>query len=172
MLSYIIGILILCGIVIGVIAAIPYCLSLAHDAENEPNHLYNIFMEESGDRGIRVTGTVIVFLPISFFMFPVMSIEFAVISILFWCYFSHEHLQLYRGVSIFTPKMIGLLSAVILCHLTLAVLNAMEFINGESMVTIAGAASLGWGYMVNLKRSRVIQHNKQRQSDAKNARQL
>ena len=165
MVEYIIIFIILCSAVIGAVVAIPYGVVLLAEAEKDINHTFNIFIEEAGYRGVRVQSAVFVLMPASFMGFPAVPIEYIIPVSLCWAYFLFEHSKLYKGVVIFSNDMILALLVVVTVLFSLGAAVNYGYVGKGLVFMLTFIISMAWGIMVNLKRSRIIRHNKSNQSE-------
>ena len=117
-------------------------------------------MDESGYRGIRVTSSILVFLPIASVNFPPIPSGYIFIYIGFWLYFTYEHCELYKGVNIFTPNMSILFVTIISCHILLSAIQYFGYLGSGVIIFLTSLISLVWAFSVNIKRSKQIQHKK------------
>ena len=160
MIEFFLLIFALCAALIGIVVAIPFFVNFNHTIENDENHLYNVFMEESGDRGIRVLSAMIVFFPFSGYASLPSEHQYVLFFTFFWLWALYQHTRLFVGVKIFSPRLFSLLVAVIGAHLIISFAERDGYLSATSLTFLTACASLSWGITVCYKRSVQTQHNK------------
>src|SRR3954462_10227930 len=143
-----------------IVVAIPYAIKNATEAESNPEHLYNIFMKEAGWRGRHVICAVGCFLPITLFFNPHVKIEGIGVALLFVAYCFYEHIKLYAGVKIFNSKISIFLLIIIFLNIAFGIAHFNNHLGSIAQLMFLVFCGLFWGFIVNLKRAKIVLHNK------------
>ncbi len=143
-------------IVLGVIALIPRWIVLSTESENDPDHIYSIFMEESGYRGHKVLSAAGCLFPLIEVTKTSNEIEGLVMAAIIFvaCFF--YHLTVYKGYPVFNVKLKVAL-AVVLSSLTLvSILTRLGFVSSGVFIFIMVFSGLAWGGYSVYRRSKLI----------------
>jgi len=159
MLEFVIIIACLSAIIVGLIVAIPFMVKLQTDADANPDHIYTIFMRESGPRGMYITLPALVTMPIVVianppdeFMYIFGFVVFAVIAL-------YLQLSIYQDYNVLNSKMRRILAILVTTLILLAMLAKHELINDGLYIFLHCSISIYWGGLAVYKRSKLIKHN-------------
>lgn len=159
MLEFVIIIACLCAIVVGIIVAIPVVVKLRTEADADPNHIYSIFMRESGPRGMYITLPALVTMPLISIVNPPEDYMYVFGFVLFAAIAVLLQLSVYQGYNVLNTKMRRILAVLVGTLLLLAILAKYELINGSLYIALQCSISIYWGGLAVYKRSKIIKHN-------------
>lgn len=153
-------------VVLVIVFAIPRWVIISTESENDPDHIYTIFMEESGYRGHKVLsalGCLAPFIELSKTANEIEGIVFVtVVSIVCLVY----HSSVYRGYPVLNGRM-KLAFAFLLCFLyTVSILTKNNILTGSIFIfffTVSGAL---WGAYAVYRRSVLISITRRSSMDA------
>jgi hypothetical protein len=169
LISIFVGYGIVALIILAVIAIIPKWVILSTESENDPDHIYSIFMEEIGYRGHKVLSAAGSLFPFILLTKTSLDTEGTALALLIGgvCFFYHS--TVYKGYRVFNQQMkLSLLMLVV----SLTFLSFLARYNHLSTgVYIFILVSLGnlWGGYAVYKRSRLIRITRRSSKDAVNA---
>lgn len=155
MLFYLALIIVICLITLAVIFSIPKLIILKTESEGNPDHIYKIFMDESGWRGQKIlsaAGCLFPFIELSKRSNEVEGIVL-VLAISIGCFFYHS--SVYKGYSVLTKNM-KLVLALILSFLTAISLLAREGILIDGATIFLIPFGVIWGGYAVYRRSVLI----------------
>ncbi|WP_444885160.1 hypothetical protein [Microbulbifer sp. PSTR4-B] len=109
------GIFALC--LLAILLLIPVWVKNLTESDRDPNHIYNIFWEEAGYRGDKITSVLGGLLLFIAFSYPDADIEVLILCAVFSVVCGLYHSSVYRGYAIITGKM-KVAGVAALCMLT------------------------------------------------------
>ncbi|WP_444890492.1 hypothetical protein [Microbulbifer sp. DLAB2-AA] len=126
------------------------------ESDRDPNHIYNIFWEEAGYRGDKITSVLGGLLLFIAFSYPDADIEVLILCAVFSVVCGLYHSSVYRGYAIITGKM-KVAGVAALCMLT-AVSFLVRYQALSSFYIIFCVASIGaaWGSYAVYRRAYLI----------------
>lgn len=140
----------------GAIIFIPILVTLSTESENEPNHIYNIYSQEAGFRGIKANSAIGCLFSFSLLAHPDLDQVAALIFIIFTITSGFYHAPIYRNYPVVTSFMLvtGLLSLIFLTAISLLVRvgTLPPFIFMLTIVLIGGF----WGHYAVYRRAKLI----------------
>lgn len=145
----------ICLTVFAVIFAIPKLVVLLTESKVDPNHIYNIFMAESGYRGWKTLSPAGCLFPFIELSKPTSNAEGIVFvaAVCTGCFI--YHLSVYKGYPVLTQKM-KLALILILSFLTaVSLLAKFEIITGSATIFLIPIGVV-WGSYAVYRRSTLI----------------
>ncbi len=150
---------------LGGIFVIPKLVILSTESENDPDHIYTIFMQEIGCRGhkaISAAGCLFPFIMVTRPSFEMEGIAFTGI-ICVVCAFYHS--TVYRGYPVLTlPIKFGMAVLFIFCA-GISFLTKFGFIPSGAYIFLLIGSGLLWGTYAVYKRSELIRITRRSSKD-------
>lgn len=147
-------------IVLIIVSAIPRLVCFSVDTEGNPNHIYTIFMEESGVRGCRVTSAAGCLFPFIGLARPSIDIE-GVVLLGFACVMSLIlHLPVYKGYPVLNRNMKLVLTALFFSLFIASMLTRSGVIPSGGLVPFIMLSGILWGGFAVYRRSVLIRAEK------------
>jgi len=155
-------------IILAVIAIIPRWVMLSTESENDPDHIYTIFWEESGFRGNKIGSAAGSLFPFILISMPTVEIEGLVTVGLIsaGCFIYHS--SVYKNYDVFNLRMQRIL-VVFLSGLTiLSFLARYNYLSSGVFIFILVSSGFLWGSYAVYKRSELIRITRRSSKDAVN----
>jgi hypothetical protein len=168
LISIFIGYGIVALIILAVIAVIPKWVILSTESENDPDHIYSIFMEESGYRGHKVLSAAGCLFPFILLTKTSHDIEGVALGLLIGigCFFYHS--TVYKGYPVFNQRMKILLLALAGVSILLSLLARYSYLSTGVYSFILMSLGVLWGGYAVYKRSILIRITRRSSKDAVN----
>jgi hypothetical protein len=143
-------------IILGIIVVIPKLVVVSTESENDPDHIYSIFMEETGYRGHKVLSAAGCLFPFFMVAKPSDDIEgyvlVAVLSI--GCFFYHS--SVYKNYPVFNQHMKLLLSVLLSTLTIVSLLTRYGYLSSGIVEFTLIPLGVLWGGYAVYKRSELI----------------
>lgn len=143
-------------IILGIVYAIPKLVILSTESENNPNHIYTIFMDEAGykaNKSLSALGCLFPFILISESINELEGI--ALVSVIFIISFIY-HSSVYKGYPVLNLRM-KLALVILLCAVTVAsILTRYGYLPSDFFTFVIFSSGVGWGGYAVYRRSELI----------------
>ncbi len=148
-------------ILFGVIYGIPKWVILSTESENDPNHIYTIFMEESGYRGHKALSATGALFPFILLSKQSNNLEdflwVSAISVILFI----PHWSVYTGYPVFNRRMKVALPLILIVLAIFAILTRNGFMPVGFFIFILVSAGVAWGSYAVYQRSKLIRSSRQ-----------
>lgn len=167
-ISIFVGYGIVALIILAVIAIIPRWVVLSTESENDPDHIYTIFWEESGFRGNKISSAAGCLFPFILIPMPSVEIEGLVLVglISIGCFLYHS--SVYKSYAIFNQHMQRLLLVLLSGLTVLSFLARYNYLSSGVFIFILISSGFLWGSYAVYKRSEKIRITRRSSKDAVN----
>jgi len=148
--------IVLALVFLAAVFVIPLWVTTATEAESNPNHLYSIFMQESGSRGHKVFSASGCFLPFMLITKEKFEVEgiVAIILISAVCFFCHK--TVYSGYNVLNIKLKKILSFFVVLMLVLSFMTRFNILSGAIYAFIFPLLGFYWGATAVHSRAKLI----------------
>ena len=148
-------------IILVVIAIIPRWVLLSTESENDPDHIYAIFWEESGVRGQKISSAAGCLFPFISISMPTFEIESFVITglISVGCFLYHS--SVYKDYAVFNQSMKRVLIALLGVLTVLSFLVRYNYLSSGFFIFILVSSGFLWGSYAVYRRSEQIRITRQ-----------
>ena len=151
-----------------ILAVIPKWVVLSTESENDPDHIYSIFMEEAGYRGHKVlsaSGCLFPFIELTKTSNEIEGLALAgLIGVV--CFFYHS--TVYKGYPVFNKKLKIALVVLLTALVLVSLLTRFSFISSSVFIFIMVSSGVAWGGFAVYKRSELIRITRRSSKDAVN----
>ncbi|WP_415911636.1 hypothetical protein [Neptuniibacter sp. QD37_11] len=151
---------------LGLVFAIPKFVILSTESENDPDHIYTIFMQESGYRGHKVISAAGCLFPFITFSRPNFEIENLIYTGMAAAACAFYHSSVYRGYPVLTRAMsIGMAALFVFCTCITALAKLGHIPVGYFIFLLVSSGS-AWGAYAVYRRSELIRITRRSSKDA------
>lgn len=167
-ISMLVGYGMIALIILAVIAIIPRWVVLSTESENDPDHIYTIFWEESGYRCQKISSAAGCLFPFILISMPSVEIEgLALVGLIsVGCFLYHS--SVYRNYAVFNQHMQRLLFGLLSALSVLSFLARYTYLSSGVFMFILISSGLFWGGYAVYKRSEQIRITRRSSKDAAN----
>ena len=145
----------------GVVYGIPKWVIISTESENDPNHIYSIFNEESGYRGHKALSATGALFPFILLSKQTSSFEdflwISAISVVMFI----PHWSVYVGYPVFNRSMKVALPLLLIALAILAVATRNGLMPANFFIFLLVVAGVAWGCYAVYRRSKLIQQSRQ-----------
>lgn len=143
-------------IILVAIILIPRWIILSTESENDPDHIYAIFMEEVGYCGHKVLSAAGCLFPLILLTATSFDIEGLALPLLIGVVCLFDHSTIYKNYPVFNQQMKVLLLILVVCLLLLSVLTRYYYLSANLYSLILMSLGVLWGGCAVFKRSKLI----------------
>lgn len=143
-------------IVLGIVAVIPKWVIASTEAESDPDHIYNIFHEESGFRGEKIISAAGCLFPYIELSKPVNNPEGIVLITVIAIACSIYHSTVYKDYPVLTNQLKLLLALIFVFFTVISLLMRFNYLSGSYMALLIMLIGPLWGSYVVYRRAKLI----------------
>ena len=156
-------------IILAVIAIVPRWIVLSTESENDPDHIYTIFKEESGYRGQKISSAAGSLFPFILISIPTFEIEGLVVVGFFGIFCFFYHASVYKNYPVLNLRMKQMLLSLLVVLATLSLLTRLDYLSSKLFIFILISSGFLWGAYAVYRRSELIRIERHSSPDKLNA---